>query len=85
MKATIYTKYDCPFCVEAKKILDSIPIMYEEKLIVSREDPTREELKQRMGPYLSEGQKLLVPQIWIDDIYIGGCDKLKVLITEQLQ
>jgi glutaredoxin len=75
MKATIYTTNNCPFCRKAKVLLDALAITYIEKTILSRQDETRVELAEKMR--LKEGERLFVPQIWIDDDYIGGYDKLE--------
>ena len=69
MKAIIWTKNDCPFCVEAKGILESLNYEIEERIIGA--------------PYLKEDllaevpDAKTVPQIFLDGQYIGGCDNLK--------
>lgn len=75
MQATIYTTNNCPFCRKAKVLLDALEIAYTERTILSRTDNTRAELAEKMK--LKEGERLFVPQIWIDDDYIGGYDKLE--------
>jgi glutaredoxin 3 len=75
MEALIYTTTNCPFCTKAKSLLAKLAISYTEKVIASRQDPARAELKARMQ--LSENERLLVPQIWIDNSYVGGFDRLQ--------
>lgn len=71
MKAVIWTKQNCPFCEEAKSILKNLNCEIEEKVIGS--------------PFLLEDLLEViptaksVPQIFLDDEYIGGCDDLKAL------
>lgn len=61
---TIYTKGYCPFCHGAKKILDSKGIEYTE-FDVQFDDEKRAEMIQR-------SQRLTVPQIFFDNVHIGG-------------
>lgn len=67
-KITIYTTTTCPYCVRAKALLDRKGVTYRE---ISAEDPSiREEMIQKAG-----GRKT-VPQIFIGDFHVGGCDDL---------
>jgi glutaredoxin 3 len=67
-KITIYTTTTCPYCVRAKALLDRKGATYQE---ISAEDPSiREEMIQKAG-----GRKT-VPQIFIGDFHVGGCDDL---------
>ncbi len=83
MKATIYTSQSCLYCVKAKNILNAKAISYEEKIITTKTDLN--ELVQRLTPYLDEGQTILVPQIWLDDNYIGGYDRLVAHLNSHLE
>jgi len=64
MTAIIWTKTTCPFCVEAKKLLDENGILWEERNI--QKDWTKEDLLQ-VVPFART-----VPQIFIDNKHIGG-------------
>jgi glutaredoxin 3 len=67
-KITIYTTTTCPYCVRAKALLDRKGATYRE---ISAEDPSiREEMIQKAG-----GRKT-VPQLFIGDFHVGGCDDL---------
>jgi glutaredoxin 3 len=67
-KITIYTTTTCPYCVRAKALLDRKGATYQE---ISAEDPSiREKMIQKAG-----GRKT-VPQIFIGDFHVGGCDDL---------
>ncbi len=68
-KITIYTTTYCPYCVKAKKLLDRKGLSYEEIDVTDRAD-LREMLVAKSG-----GRKT-VPQIFIGDHPIGGCDDL---------
>jgi glutaredoxin 3 len=84
MKAEIWTKTVCPYCVKAKRILDSLNIPYEEHIIsagMGEHKPapnqrfvTREQLLERCPTART------VPQIWVDDVYVGGCDQLEAAV-----
>lgn len=71
-KIEIYTWSTCPFCRRAKGLLDSKGVEYTEYEI-SGDNAARAKMVQRTG-----GPKS-VPQIFIDDCYIGGCDDLFAL------
>lgn len=67
-KVIIYTTTYCPYCVRAKALLDRKAVAYEE---INAEDPAvREKMVERAG-----GRRT-VPQIFIGDFHVGGCDDL---------
>ena len=67
----IYTTKTCPYCVKAKMLLQKKDAKYQE--IDASSDKIREELIQKSGG------KRTVPQIFINDKHIGGCDDLYAL------
>ena len=68
----IYTTKICPYCVRAKGLLDKKGAAYQE-IRVDENPHLREELIQKSG-----GQRT-VPQIFIGDLHVGGCDDLHAL------
>jgi len=65
----IYTKVMCVYCWRAKQLLDRKGVEYKEIAVDSGG-----ELRQRM---ISRANgRSTVPQIFIDDRHIGGCDDL---------
>ncbi len=66
MKALVYSFETCPYCVAAKQLLTDRGIEYEEKVI------DRSEIKELM----KKTKMMTVPQIFIDDVLIGGYDDL---------
>jgi glutaredoxin 3 len=72
MKIEIYTKDHCPYCVKAKLLLDKKDLNYVE-IDVGNDPVKREELMLK-----SEGRRT-VPQIFINNQPIGGCDDLYAL------
>jgi glutaredoxin 3 len=81
MKAEIYSKDNCPYCVQAKELLTKLNIAYDEYTIsAGMGEPTA-----RPNQYFVTRNQLLerlptaktVPQIWIDGKHIGGFDDLE--------
>jgi glutaredoxin 3 len=69
MKAVVWSKYHCTFCDQAKALLDSKGIPYEERKI--GDGFTREELLEAVPTART------VPQIFIDEQLIGGFHELR--------
>jgi glutaredoxin 3 len=70
-KIIIYTTLVCPYCVRAKALLTRKGFTYEE--INANDDDIRDEMIKKSG-----GMRT-VPQIFIGDQHIGGCDDLYAL------
>lgn len=68
-KVEIYTWSTCPFCRKAKALLDAKDVDYTEYDITGDEDARAKMVTRTGGPKS-------VPQIFIDDQHIGGCDDL---------
>jgi len=68
-KVEIYTWQSCPFCLRAKSLLNKKNIVFKEYKIDGDED-ARNKMSER-----ANGARTL-PQIFINDICIGGCDDL---------
>lgn len=67
----IYSKEVCPYCVRAKALLQRKGAEFTEIKIA--DDATREEMMKKSGG------RMTVPQIFIDEKHIGGCDDLYAL------
>ena len=65
----IYTWSTCPFCIRAKALLDKKQVNYHEYTIDGNEIE-----RERMAQRANGGRTL--PQIFISDKHIGGCDDL---------
>ena len=65
----IYTWRFCPFCLRAKALLNEKGVQYKEYSI-DGDDDARTKMSERAG-----GRRT-VPQIFINDDHIGGCDDL---------
>jgi len=71
-KVEIYIWRFCPFCIRAKALLDRKGVAYVEYAIDGDED-ARDAMADRSG-----GRRSL-PQVFIDDQHVGGCDDLHAL------
>ncbi len=67
----LYTTQFCPFCIRAKQQLTSKGVSYRD-IPVDGNSELRAEMMRLSGRHT-------VPQIWIGDRHIGGCDKLYAL------
>ena len=68
-RVEVYSKTFCPYCIRAQHLLDKKGVDYE-VYTIGFDGPKREEMIQR-----ARG-RTTVPQIFIDDRHIGGCDDL---------
>jgi len=68
-KALVWSKNNCPFCVQAKNLLKLKGIEFEERNI--NEEWTREQLLESVPTART------LPQIFLDDNYIGGFTELR--------
>jgi len=72
---TIYTTRSCPYCIKAKQLLNSKGVTYEELRTDESAELADEAVKK-------SGGIRTVPQIFIDDHHVGGCDELYALERE---
>jgi len=68
-KVEIYTWQGCPYCIKAKGLLDGQGVDYIEHKI-DGDDDARKAMSDRIDP---SGGPTSVPQIFVDDVYIGDC------------
>ncbi len=67
----MYVTTICPYCVRAKRLLDDKGVAYE-TINVEGSDELRAEMVKLSG-------RRTVPQIWVGDVHVGGCDDLYAL------
>jgi len=72
MAVEIYTKVTCFYCMRAKALLDDLRVAYSE-IKIDGDAALREKMITR-----SNGAST-VPQIYINNQHIGGCDDLFAL------
>ena len=74
MKATVWSKYNCPYCDQAKALLKQKGIPFEEKKI--GDGYTKEDLLEAVPTART------VPQIFLGEELIGGFTELRAKLTE---
>ncbi|AIJ48767.1 Glutaredoxin 3 [Comamonas sp. PE63] len=68
----MYTTAVCPYCIRAKQILQSKGVEQIEEVRIDFDTAAREHMMQTTG-------RRTVPQIFIGDTHVGGCDDLMAL------
>ena len=68
----MYLTAACPYCQSTLRLLEGKGITGIEKIRVDLEPARRAEMTQRSG-------QTAVPQIWIGERHVGGCDELYAL------
>ena len=71
-QVTIYTKAYCPYCVRAKALLGQKGVQFDE-IKIDEQPELRPAMIERANG------RTTVPQIFIDDTHVGGCDDLFAL------
>ena len=64
----------CPYCVRARMLLDKKNITYTYIPV--------DEQKDQRAVMVKRSQRTSVPQIFIDDYHVGGCDDLFALESQ---
>lgn len=73
-KVVMYSTRFCPYCVRARSLLEKKGVKFTD-IRVDAEPKLRDEMVKRAG-------RSSVPQIFIDDEHVGGCDDLYELEFE---
>jgi glutaredoxin 3 len=71
-KVDIYTKDYCPFCHRAKALLEQKGVTYQEFKVDQQPALRNEMIERANGGYT-------VPQIFIGETHVGGCDEMFAL------
>jgi glutaredoxin 3 len=74
-KVLMYLTAACPFCQSAERLLEQKGVRDIEKVRVDLQPARRVEMTQKSG-------RRTVPQIWVGERHIGGCDDLFALERE---
>jgi glutaredoxin 3 len=74
-RVVMYLTAACPFCQSAERLLAAKGVRELEKIRVDVEPGRRAEMRQKSGRHT-------VPQIWIGERHVGGCDDLYALERE---
>jgi len=78
MKAIVWSKDQCPYCVQAKQLLESKGIEYEERNIMHG-TYTKEQLLEAVPTART------LPQIFLNEEYVGGFTELRKKLTESIE
>ena len=68
----MYTTAVCPFCIRAKQLLKARGVETIEEIRVDLDPGRRDEMMQKTA-------RRTVPQIFIGNTHVGGCDDLYAL------
>jgi len=68
----MYVTASCPYCIAAERLLADKGVTGIDKIRVDLEPGRRAEMAQKSG-------RSTVPQIWIGEKHVGGCDDLQDL------
>jgi glutaredoxin 3 len=68
----MYTTAVCPYCVRAKQLLKSKGVEQIEEIRIDLDSAARDHMMQTTG-------RRTVPQIFIGETHVGGCDDLLAL------
>jgi glutaredoxin 3 len=71
----MYTTAVCPYCVRAKQILQAKGVAHIEEVRVDLHPDERAKMMEITG-------RRSVPQIFIGDTHVGGCDDLMALDSQ---
>lgn len=72
-RIVMYATATCPYCIRAEQLLKRKGVAAIEKIRIDLDPARREEMLAK-----SNGMRT-VPQIFIDDFHVGGCDDLHEL------
>ncbi|PYC23617.1 glutaredoxin 3 [Pseudomonas alcaligenes] len=67
----VYSSAWCPYCIRAKQLLSGKGVAFRE-ISVDGQPAVRAEMTRKAG-------RTSVPQIWIGETHVGGCDDLFAL------
>jgi glutaredoxin 3 len=68
----MYTTAVCPYCIRAKQILKNKGVEQIEEIRIDMDPGARQHMMETTG-------RRTVPQIFIGDTHVGGCDDLMAL------
>lgn len=71
-RVLMYTTAVCPYCTRAKQLLSARGVTQIEEVRVDLDPALRDEMMQKT-------QRRTVPQIYIGETHVGGCDDLYAL------
>jgi len=83
MIITIYGRPGCPFCVRAKQIAEKLAASHDDisctYIDMYKEGISKEDLAKEKNIVVNT-----VPQVFVDQNHIGGCDDFVIYVKENL-
>ncbi len=79
MFITIYGRENCPFCVKAKNLAESIEGADSIYIDLEKQGMTKANLRKTVGKPVDT-----VPQVFIDGIHIGGFTEFEARMSPQV-
>ncbi len=74
-KVTMYTTAVCPYCIQAKRVLQSKGVTAIDEIRIDADPAQRAKMMEVTG-------RRTVPQIFIGSTHVGGCDDLMALDSQ---
>ena len=71
----MYTTAVCPYCIRAKQLLNAKGVVQIEEIRIDTDAQARSHMMAITG-------RRTVPQIFIGDTHVGGCDDLMALDSQ---
>lgn len=71
-RVLMYTTAVCPYCIRAKQLLKARGVVEIEEVRIDLDPVRRDEMMEKT-------RRRTVPQIYIGDTHVGGCDDLIAL------
>ncbi|PQA82025.1 glutaredoxin 3 [Limnohabitans sp. TS-CS-82] len=71
----MYTTAVCPYCIRAKQLLTAKGVAHIEEVRIDTDAQARAHMMEITG-------RRTVPQIFIGDTHVGGCDDLMALDSQ---
>ena len=72
VRVLMYTTAVCPYCIRAKQLLKARGVSEIEEIRIDLDPTQRDEMMQKT-------KRRTVPQIYIGETHVGGCDDLMAL------
>lgn len=72
VRVLMYTTAVCPYCIRAKQLLKARGVGEIEEIRIDLDPAQRDEMMQKT-------KRRTVPQIYIGETHVGGCDDLMAL------
>ena len=72
VRVLMYTTAVCPYCIRAKQLLKARGVSEIEEIRIDLDPAQRDEMMQKT-------KRRTVPQIYIGETHVGGCDDLTAL------